>query len=128
MLLINDTIMDIGFNSRLFADDTSIYIIVDNPTAEILNSDLEKYHNGLRHGWLTFHAMKTEALLISRKKIFVHPKVFMLGQEINKVQFHKHLGVYFSYYYSWHKHIEHIKEKSWIRINIMRKLKYEPYI
>ena len=62
--------MDLGFNIRLFADDTSIYIIVDNPktVAEILNSDLEKYHNGLRHGLLIFHAMKTEALLISRKK------------------------------------------------------------
>ena len=49
----------------------------------------------------------------------------MIGQEINEVQFHKHVGVYFSYYCSWHKQIEYIKEKSWIRINIMRKLKYE---
>ena len=34
---------DIGSNIRLFADDTSLYIVVD-PTlaAELLNSDLEK--------------------------------------------------------------------------------------
>ena len=49
----------------------------------------------------------------------------MLGQKINEVQLSKHLGVYFSYDCSWHKHIEYIKEKAWIRINIMRKLKYE---
>ena len=75
---------------------------------------------------VNFNATKTEALLISRKtNKLVHPKIFMLGQEINEVQFHKHLGVYFSYDCSWHKQIEYIKVKSWIRINIMRKLKYE---
>ena len=49
----------------------------------------------------------------------------MLGQQINEVEFHKHLGIYFSNDGSWHKHIEYIKEKAWTRINIMRRLKYE---
>ena len=49
----------------------------------------------------------------------------MLGQQINKVEFHKHLGIYFSNDGSWHKHIDYIKEKAWTRINIMRRLKYE---
>ena len=33
-----------GSNIRLFADDTSLYIIVDNPfmAAETMNADLEK--------------------------------------------------------------------------------------
>ena len=36
--------MNIGSSIRLFADDTSLYIIVDNPlvAAETLNADLEK--------------------------------------------------------------------------------------
>ena len=49
----------------------------------------------------------------------------MLGQQINEVEFHKHLGIYFSNDGSWHKHIDYSKEKAWIRINIMRRLKYE---
>lgn len=128
LLYINDIVTDIGSNIRLFADDTSIYIIVDNPNtaAEILNTDLEKISQWAKTWLVNFNATKTEALLISRKTNKpVHPKIFMLGQEINEVQFHKHLGVYFSYDCSWHKQIEYIKEKSWIRINIMRKLKYE---
>ena len=43
-LYINDIVKDIGSNIRLFADDTSSYIIVENPevAADILNTDLAK--------------------------------------------------------------------------------------
>ena len=42
LLLINDIVHDIGSSIRLFADDTSLYIIVDDPSvaAELLNADL----------------------------------------------------------------------------------------
>ena len=49
----------------------------------------------------------------------------MLGQQIKEVEFHKHLGVYFSNDCTWHKHLDYIKEKAWSRMNIMRKPKYE---
>ena len=49
----------------------------------------------------------------------------MLGQQINEVEFHKHLGVYFLNDGSWHKYIDYIKKKASTRINIMRRLKYE---
>ena len=44
LVYINDIVTDIGSNSRLFADDGSLDINVDNPlvAAEILNADLEK--------------------------------------------------------------------------------------
>ena len=44
LLFINDIVTGIDSNIRLFADDTSLYMIVDNPaaTAELLNLDLEK--------------------------------------------------------------------------------------
>ena len=44
LLFVNDIVTDIGSNIRLFADDTSLYMIVDNPTAtaELLNLDIEK--------------------------------------------------------------------------------------
>ena len=44
LLFINDIVLDIGSNIRLFADDTSLYIIVDNPitAANCLNIDLER--------------------------------------------------------------------------------------
>ena len=44
LLFIKDIVTDIGSNIRLFADDTSLFIIVENPdmAAELLNMDLEK--------------------------------------------------------------------------------------
>ena len=41
---INDIVNDIGANIRLFADDTSLYIIVETPAAAAacLNTDLSK--------------------------------------------------------------------------------------
>ena len=98
LLYINDIVTDIGSNIRLFADDTSIYIIVDNPytAAEILNTDLEKISQWAKTWLVNFKATKTETLLISRiTNKLVHHKIFMLGKEINEVQFHKHQGVYF---------------------------------
>ena len=44
LLYINDIVNDIGSNIRLFADDTSLFLVVDssNTAAETLNNDLEK--------------------------------------------------------------------------------------
>ena len=44
LIFINDIVTEIRSSIRLFADDTSLFIIVDNPDvpAEILNADLEK--------------------------------------------------------------------------------------
>ena len=44
LIFINGIVTEIGSSIRLFADDTSLFITVDNPdvAAEILNADLEK--------------------------------------------------------------------------------------
>ena len=44
LLFMTDIITYIGSNIRLFADDTSFFMIVENPdtAAELLNHDLEK--------------------------------------------------------------------------------------
>ena len=43
---------------------------------------------------------------------------------IKEVSSHKHLGVHLSSDCTWHSHIEHIKEKAWQRLNVMRRLKF----
>ena len=129
LLLINDIVHDIGSSIRLFADDTSLYIIVDDPivAAELLNADLEKIAEWALKWLVKFNPLKTESLLISRKTNTVHPPVFMQDQQIKEVESHKHLGVILSNDCSWQKHIDYIKEKAWTRINIMRRLKYDLY-
>ena len=70
-LLYNNVIVtDIGSNIRLFADDTSLFIIVDNPitAAENLNTDLDKISQWAATWLVTFNFNKTEALLFSCKQ------------------------------------------------------------
>lgn len=128
LLFINDIVLDIGSNIRLFADDTSLYIVVDNPVtaANCLNIDLETISKWAETWLVSFNPTKTESLLISRKlNKLNHPPITMQNVQITEVDFHKHLGVYLSNDCTWHHHIEYISQKAWGRINVMRKLKFK---
>ena len=112
----------------LFADDTSLFIIVDNPTtaALCLNLDLEKLSRWAAIWLVTFNPSKNESLLISRKiNTPTHPPLYMQNVQNQEVSSHKHLGLYFSNDCSRHQHIDYIKQKAWFRIHIMRKLKFK---
>ena len=126
LVYINDIVEDINSTIRLFADDTSLYVIVDNPTdaAEKLNYDMEKIHQWASKWLVTFNPSKSESLFFSRKHNRPsHPPIYMNQQPINVVNLHKHLGIAFSSDCKWHDHITELKTKAWHRINIMRKLK-----
>ena len=53
LLFINDIVHDIGSSIRLFADDTSLYIISEDPiiAVELLNADLEKIEEWYQKCW-----------------------------------------------------------------------------
>ena len=128
LVYINDIVEDIGSHIRLFADDTSLFTIVDDPAASAacLNSDLRKITRWAATWLVTFNPSKSESFLVSRKLIRPdHPPLFMQNIQIEEVECHKHLGVYLSNDCSWHQHISYLKEKAWCRINVMRKLKFK---
>ena len=128
LLYINDIVVDINSNIRLFADDTGLFIVVDDPiaSANTLNADLLKITNWADRWLVKFNPTKTESLLLSRKSNPInHPSVFMNNHQITEVKEHKHLGIFFSGDLSWHNHIDYVKSKAWQRINIMRTLKYK---
>ena len=115
LLFINDIVKDIGSNIRLFADDTSLFISVENPdtAAELLNLDLDKILKWAKRWLVLFNPVKTDSFLVSRKLIKpVHPPLFMEGSQITEVESHKHLGIFFSNDCTWHKHIDYIKDKA----------------
>ena len=128
LLYINDIVLEIKSNIRLFADDTSLFIIVDNlaEAANILNDDLSKITRWAGMWLVSFNAAKTNSLLLTRKSYKpYHPTLYMQNQPISEIDSHKHLGIYFSNDCSWHRYINYIKEKAWSRINVMRKLKFK---
>ncbi len=69
LIYINDIVTEIHSNIRLFADDTSLYFIVDDPitASQTLNDDLEKIHTWSKNWLVDFNPNKTETMLISRK-------------------------------------------------------------
>ena len=113
LVYINDIVIDIGSNIRLFADDTSLYIIVDDPVAAsgCLNTDLQKITRWAATWLVSFNPIKTEAFLVSRKLIRNHPPIYMQNQQITEVETHKHLGIHFTNDCTWHHHIKNITDK-----------------
>ena len=69
LIYINDIVNNLTSNARLFADDTSLYVLVNNPNeaAVKLNEDLLKLDSWSKQWLVTFNPLKTESLLISRK-------------------------------------------------------------
>ena len=69
LIYINDIVDDIHSCIRLFADDTSLYIIVDNPisAADELNADLAKIHAWAVRWLVSFNPAKSESMILSRK-------------------------------------------------------------
>ena len=127
LIYINDIVSEIQSNIRLFADETSLYLIVQNPdsAALFLNVDLNKILNWAKLWLVKSNYLKNESMVTARKvnKPY-HPPIHMENAEIKEERAHKHLGIFFSNDCSWHTHIDYIKEKAWNRINEMRKLKF----
>jgi hypothetical protein len=95
IIYINDIVADINSSIKLFADDTSLYIIVDDPAdaAETLNTDLAKIHDWSTKWLVKFNPDKTESMIVSRKyNRPLHPPLMMDNKIINMVSEHKHLG------------------------------------
>ena len=69
LLYINDNVYEIHSNIRLFADETTLYIIADFPdsAAQILNVDLHRISNWADLWLVDFNANKAEAFLASRR-------------------------------------------------------------
>ncbi|XP_053380636.1 uncharacterized protein LOC128548935 [Mercenaria mercenaria] len=128
LVYINDIVEDIGARINMFADDTSLHIVVDHPvlSAQVLQTDINKISTWADTWLVKFNPSKSETMLISRKANKpLHPPLLMNNQQISTVTSHKHLGVYLSEDGSWHNHITHITERAWKRIYLMRKLKFQ---
>jgi hypothetical protein len=70
LVFINDIVGEVDFSIKLFADDTSIYLIIDNPllNAIQLNQNLNKIHNWSKNWLVTFNPQKTKTLYLSLEK------------------------------------------------------------
>ena len=70
LIYMNDIVIDIEAIIKLFADDTSIYLSIDEPDRRslILNSDLLKITNWAKKWKVSFNPSKTELMTICNKR------------------------------------------------------------
>ena len=98
LVYINDIVQDIGSNINLFADDTSLHLIVETPseTHDTMQNDIQKICLWADKWLVNFNPSKSESMIISRRINKPHHTPFsMYGQQIPQVSDHKHLGVFF---------------------------------
>jgi hypothetical protein len=129
LIFINDITYVVNHcKIRLFADDTCLFIEVDDPhtCAQELNHDLEKLNAWSKQWHVDFSPPKTEEVIISRKRNLTdHPLVELDNVPVTRVPDHKHLGLTLSSDLSWNKHIADMVDKANRRLGIMRSLKHK---
>ena len=127
IIFINDIVKDIKSAIRLFADDTCLFEIVEEPvaSADTLNDDLRKILIWAKNWLVLFNALKTEVFVVSKKRIKLHhPPLFMGEKQIKEVFKHKHLGLEISSDFSWNNHIKMIQDKAYKRLGALRRHKF----
>ena len=112
---------------KLFADDTLMYITVDNPelTTVELNRNMDKLNQWAQQWLVNFNATKTKTMNISFKKESIldnYPVIF--GNEVlNTVSHHRHLGIIIDEKLNWSAHIDTTLESVGKLCDVFIKLK-----
>ena len=125
-IYINDIVRNIVFSIHLFADDTAIYLVVENPVraAEVMNSDLQKIHSWAEKWLVNFSAPKTKSMVFTRhRNVIHHPPLSFNNVQIDEVDNHKHLGLILSKDGSWRAQVNTMYSKVNRALNILRKMK-----
>ena len=133
LVYINDLTADLTCNVKLFADDTSLFKVVQQPytAAEDLNHDLElisKWAHDWRMSLNPDPQKQAVELLLSKKRHEIdHPDIFFNNIPVKKVEEHKHLGIILDSKLSFSSHIKSAISKTRKGIGLLKYLsKYLP--
>ncbi len=127
LIYINDLSSEVQCNIKLYADDSTIFITVDDPqeAASLLNSDLTSVHNWAKKWLVTFSPPKTESMLVTFKdRSIPHPDLIFDNTTVTEVSDHKHLGVTINNTLNWNTHVTNIACKASERLDTMSRLMY----
>ena len=130
LIYINDIVDDLDCNIKLFADDTSLYVMVDEQNyiqaADMLSTDLSHIHNWSQNWAIKFNPNKTESILFTRRNINNPPVYFGdMDNRVTDVNTHCHLGLDLQSNCKWGDYVSKIYKKACDRLKILRMLKYQ---
>ena len=128
LVYVNDLVDNITCDIRLFADDTSLFEIVQNPTVSSrhLNTNLSHIRQWGKLWRVIFNAIKSLSVVFSAKVNKPHHPPVCLGESaIPEATSHTHLGITLSSNLSWNAHITRIVNKASQRIALLRRFKFK---
>jgi hypothetical protein len=115
LIYINDLTDDLESCPFIFADDTTLFEVVDNPmdSGQLLNDDLTKISRWSNRWLVTMNPSKTRSMTFSNKRERLnHPVLSMGGCDIEEVDIYTHLGRTLQNNMSWNSHIFSVYEKA----------------
>ena len=128
LIYINDITDDLASLPLIYADDTTLLEIVDDPavSAGRLNSDLNKIAVWADKWSVTMNPVKTRNVVFSLKRNKqVHPHLFLHSNNVKDAESHTHLGLTLQSSMSWRKHIVQVYEKASKRLNMLKFVTYK---
>ena len=133
LVYINDLAVGLKCNVKLFADDTSLFTVVEDSitAANEMNHDLDLISQWVYAWRMSFNPdpqKQAVELTVSRKKIEIdHPTILFNNIPVKKVSEHKHLGIILDSKLSFSAHIKSAISKSRKGIGLLKYLsKYLP--
>ena len=128
LVYVNDLSDGLTTNANLFAEDVSLFSVVDNInlSATNLDNDLSKI-NARENQWkMTFNPdpnkLAQEVIFSRKTKKTSHPPLNFNDSTVQQVQFQKHLGVYLDGELDFREHIQNMFKKINKTISLLRKL------
>ena len=122
LFYINDIAENLTSTTRLFADDTMIYMAVKGVgDAEKLQQDLDTLTKWEKTWMMEFHPKKCEIISISRKRKITQYPYALHGHYLKHVDYAKYLGVTITKDFRWNRHVENISTKANNSLNFLRR-------
>ena len=128
LVYINDLAVGLKCNVKLFADDTSLFTVVEdsNTAASDMNHDLDlirQWAHTWRMSFIPDPQKQAVELTFSRKKIEIdHPVILFNNIPVKKVVEHKHLGIILDSKLSFSVHIKSAISKTRKGIGLLKYL------
>ena len=127
LIYINDLSNNLSSNCKLFADDTSLFSVVNNihTSATTLSEDLKAITKWAFQWKIIFNpdlSKKAQEVIFGRKiKKLLHPTLFFNNIPLNNSLFQKHLGLSLDIKLNFSEHIKSITKKNSKTMGLLRK-------
>ena len=128
LIYINDLADGLSSNTKLFADDTSLFSVIHDSviTTLELNSDLSRIKQWAFQWKMSFNPdpnKQAQEVIFSRKlKKFCHPSLRFNNNNVSQASSQKHLGLTLDNRLTFDEHLTNVSNKISKTIGLLRKL------